>query len=115
MNDTKGRYEMTIEISLDDQEYNLFKRYADMNDITVSDFARRAMLNCIEGKYDLRVYKMACAAYQLDPTTSTLDEVEKELMKTNATQLLMDELEKGLESGEKYCWISEEDANHLLM
>ena len=70
---------MTISLRLSDRESDLFKRYADMNGITVSELVRQSVLTRIEDEYDLQAYDRAMAAYLADPVTFSLDEVEKEL------------------------------------
>lgn len=70
---------MTISLRLSDRESDLFKRYADMNGITVSELVRQSVLTRIEDEYDLQAYDRSMAAYLADPVTFSLDEVEKEL------------------------------------
>lgn len=70
---------MTISLRLSDRESDLFKRYADMNGITVSELVRQSVLTRIEDEYDLKAYDAAMAAYLANPVTFSLDEVEKEL------------------------------------
>ena len=70
---------MTISLRLSEKESTLFKNYADMNGITVSELVRRAVLNQIEDELDLEAFNKAYAAYLADPVTYTLDEVESEL------------------------------------
>lgn len=70
---------MTIAIRLNDRESDLFKRYADMNGITVSELVRQSVLARIEDEYDLQAYDKALAAYKANPVTYTHDEVRKML------------------------------------
>ena len=57
----------------------LFKKYAEMNGISVSELLRRSVLEHIEEEYDLQAYQEAIEEYRENPITYTLDEVEKEL------------------------------------
>ena len=52
---------------------------AMLHNISVSDLVRQAVLERIEDEYDLSAYNSAMAEYRKDPTTYTLDDVEKEL------------------------------------
>ena len=70
---------MTISVRLSDKDTELIKAYADMNNISLSDLVRKAVLEKIEDEYDLKAYYEAMEEYKKNPTTYTLDEVEKEL------------------------------------
>ena len=70
---------MTISLRLNDADSMLFKKYAEMNGISVSELLRRSVLEHIEEEYDLQAYQEAIEEYRENPITYTLDEVEKEL------------------------------------
>lgn len=70
---------MTISVRLSDKDTELIKAYADMNNMSLSELVRKAILEKIEDEYDLKVYYEAMEEYKKNPTTYTLDEVEKEL------------------------------------
>ena len=70
---------MTISFRLSETESVLFKKYAEMNGISISELVRRSVLEHIEEEYDLQAYAEALAEYKQNPITYTLDEVEKEL------------------------------------
>ena len=70
---------MTISVRLNKEDTELIKAYAKMNSISISDLVRNAVLEKIEQEYDLECYKKAMKKYKENPTTYTLDEVEKEL------------------------------------
>lgn len=70
---------MTISLRLNDRESDLFKRYADMHGITVSELVRQSVLSRIEDEYDLQAYDKALAAYHDNPVTYTHDEVKRML------------------------------------
>lgn len=70
---------MTISVRLNKEDTELIKAYAEMNNISISDLVRNAVLEKIEEEYDLECYKKAMKKYKENPITYTLEEVEKEL------------------------------------
>ena len=70
---------MTISLRLNEADSMLFKKYAEMNGISVSELLRRSVIDHIEEEYDLQAYEEAIAEYHENPITYSLDEVEKEL------------------------------------
>ena len=70
---------MTISLRLNEADSMLFKKYAEMNGISVSELLRRSVLEHIEEEYDLQAYQEAIEEYRENPITYTLNEVEKEL------------------------------------
>lgn len=70
---------MTISVRLSDKDTELIKSYAELNNISLSDLIRNAVLEKIENEYDLECYKKAVEEYKKNPKTYTLDEVKKEL------------------------------------
>ena len=70
---------MTISVRLSDKDTELIRTYAEMNNISLSDLVRNAILEKIEDEYDLECYKKAIAEYEKNPKTYTLDEIKEEL------------------------------------
>jgi hypothetical protein len=70
---------MMISLRLNDEDSALFKKYAEMKDVSLSELLRRSVLDRIEEEYDLKAYAKAMAEYRADPVVHTLDEVEREL------------------------------------
>ena len=70
---------MTISVRLNDKDTELIKTYAEINDISISDLIRNAVLEKIEDEYDLDCYKKAVEEYEKNPKTYTLKEVKEEL------------------------------------
>ena len=70
---------MTISLRLNDEDTVSFKKYAELNGITVSELLRQSVIERIEDEYDLNAYKEAMAEFKKNPVTYSLDEVEKEL------------------------------------
>ena len=50
-----------------------------MNNISLSDLIRNAVIEKIEDEYDLECYKKAMQEYEKNPTNYTMDEVKEEL------------------------------------
>ena len=72
---------MTISLRLSEADTMLFKKFAEMNGITVSELIRNSVMERIENEYDLKVYKKAMQEFKRSPVTYSLKEVEKELQK----------------------------------
>ena len=70
---------MTISVRLSDKDMELIKTYAKINNISLSDLIRNAVMEKIEDEYDLEYYKKAIEEYKDNPKTYTLDEVKEEL------------------------------------
>lgn len=70
---------MTISVRLSDKDTELIKAYADMNNISLSDLIRNAVLEKIEDEYDLDCYNKAMEEYKKNPKTYTMDEIKEEL------------------------------------
>ncbi len=70
---------MTISLRLNEQDTELIKSYAALQNVSVSELIRRIVLERIEDEYDLKEYEKALAEYKANPVTYSLDEVEKEL------------------------------------
>ena len=70
---------MTISVRLNDDDTRLMKLYAEMNNMSLSDLIRTAVIEKIEDEYDLECYEKAIKEHEENPKTYTLDEVKKEL------------------------------------
>ncbi len=70
---------MTISVRLNEKDAELIKTYAKMNDISLSDLIRDAVIEKIEDEYDLKSFKKALEEYQKDSTTYSLEDVKREL------------------------------------
>ena len=51
----------TMTLRINDQDGELIKKYIQMHGLTISEFARQAMLEKIEDEYDLQVLRQAMA------------------------------------------------------
>ena len=70
---------MTMSVRLNDKDTELIKAYAEINNISLSDLIRNAVIEKIEDEYDLECYEKAMKEYKEDPKTYTMEEVKKEL------------------------------------
>ena len=70
---------MTISVRLNEKDTELIKAYAKINNISLSDLIRNAVLEKSEDEYDLECYNKAIEEYRKNPKTYTMEEVKKEL------------------------------------
>ena len=70
---------MTISLRLSDEDTDLFKKYADMNGITLSELVRSSVIERIEDELDLKEYERALDEYRKNPVVYSFDEVAREL------------------------------------
>lgn len=70
---------MIYSFELNDVDTKFAEAYAEETGESVGDMAKRFMLDGIEDVMDLRAAKIAKAAYEADPVTYSLDEVEQML------------------------------------
>ena len=70
---------MTISVRLRDEETMLVKKYAEINNISLSDLIRNAVMEKIENEYDLKSYEKAIEEYHKNPNTYSMEEIKKEL------------------------------------
>lgn len=73
---TRGDY-MNISIRLSEKESELIRKYAELNNTTVSDVMRQAILSKIEDEFDIFLYDEAYKEFQKNPKTYTLEEAKK--------------------------------------
>lgn len=71
---------MTISVRLNDKDTELIKTYAEMNNISLSDLIRNAVIEKIEDEYDLESYNKAMKEYKENPKTYSHEEV-REMMR----------------------------------
>ncbi len=70
---------MTISLRLSDNDGQLFKQYAALCGLSISELIRVSVLEHIEQDCDLQAYRQALDAYAEDPSTYSLSETEKEM------------------------------------
>lgn len=70
---------MTVSVRLNEDDERLIKSYAKMNNMSLSDLIRKAIIEKIEDEYDLECYEKAIKEYKENPKTYTMEEAKKEL------------------------------------
>ena len=70
---------MMISLRLNDDDAALFRKYAELNKMSVSDMIRQAVMEKIEDEYDMQTYKTAMAEYRKTSVTYSHEEVGKML------------------------------------
>ena len=55
---------MTISLRLNDEDTQLIKKYAEINNISISELFRQTVLERIEDEYDLECYNKAMEEYK---------------------------------------------------
>jgi RHH-type rel operon transcriptional repressor/antitoxin RelB len=70
---------MAISLRINEDDKMLFKRYAKMKGITLSELIRQSVIEKIEDEYDLEIYKNALEEYEKTPISYSHDEVCKML------------------------------------
>ena len=68
---------MTISLELPDEDVALFKKYADIHNMSLSEFIRNTVFERIEDEYDLKVYREAIDEFKKDSTTYTVQEMKE--------------------------------------
>ena len=66
---------MTISVRLSEEDTKLIKAYAEMNNTTLSDLIRNAIIEKIEDEYDLKCYEKAIEEYKKNPVAYTHEQV----------------------------------------
>ncbi len=70
---------MAISLRLTKNEEELFKKYAEMNNITVSELIRNTVIAKIHDDIDLETYSKAVELYNKEKKTLSLEALEKEI------------------------------------
>ena len=70
---------MAVSVRLSEKEDILIRNYARLNNISMSELFRRAVLEKIEDEIDLKAYEKAMEEYKKNPVTYTHEEVAKML------------------------------------
>ena len=66
---------MTISLRLSEEENALFKAYAEIKGMSLSEMVRKTVLEKIEDEYDLSSFNEAMEEYKKNPVTYTHEEV----------------------------------------
>ena len=68
---------MTISLELPEEDVALFRKHADLHNMSLSDFIRNIVFERIEDEYDLKVYEEALEEFKKDHAVYTLDEMKE--------------------------------------
>ncbi|MBO4537333.1 MAG: hypothetical protein IKX74_04015 [Erysipelotrichaceae bacterium] len=68
---------MAISLRLTKEDEELFKRYASLHNMTVSDLVRESVLRRIEDDIDLQDYQKLLQQYHAENKSVTLDDLLK--------------------------------------
>ena len=68
---------MIISLELPEEDVILFKKYASLQNMSLSEFIRNAVFERIEDEYDLKVYEEALEEFKKDHVTYSLDEMKE--------------------------------------
>ena len=65
---------MIISLRLPEEDAVLFRKYAELNSMNLSEMIRQTVLQRIEAEYDAQIYRAALAEYRENPATLPLVE-----------------------------------------
>ena len=69
---------MIISLRLPDEDATLFRKYAELNNMTLSEMIRQTVLKRIEEDFDLETYRKALEEFKENPETTALEEEDGE-------------------------------------
>lgn len=65
---------MIISLRLPDEDAVLFRKYAELNSMNLSEMIRQTVLSRIESDFDLETYRKALEEYKNNPETMELSD-----------------------------------------
>lgn len=68
---------MTISVELNDKDYRFIKRYADINNISITELFKQTVIEKIEDETDHKIYKKSMSEHNNNPITFSHKEVKK--------------------------------------
>ena len=68
---------MTISVELNDKDYRFIKRYADINNISITELFKQTVIEKIEDETDHKIYKQSMIEHNNNPITFSRKEVKK--------------------------------------
>ena len=68
---------MTISVELNDKDYRFIKRYADINNISITELFKQTVIEKIEDETDHKIYKESMSEHNNHPITFSHKEVKK--------------------------------------
>lgn len=67
---------MIISLRLPEEDALLFRKYAELNSMNLSEMIRQTVLQRIEAEYDAQIYRAALAEYRENPATIPLEDID---------------------------------------
>ncbi len=67
---------MIISLRLPDEDAALFRKYAELNSMNMSEMIRQTVLSRIESDFDLEVYRKALDEYRNNPEVTEITDNE---------------------------------------
>ena len=68
---------VTISVELNDKDYRFIKRYADINNISITELFKQTVIEKIEDETDHKKYKESMSEHNNNPITFSHKEVKK--------------------------------------
>lgn len=68
---------VTISVELNDKDYRFIKRYADINNISITELFKQTVIEKIEDETDHKIYKESMSEHNNKPITFSHKEVKK--------------------------------------
>lgn len=68
---------VTISVELNDKDYRFIKRYADINNISITELFKQTVIEKIEDETDHKIYKESMSEHNNNPITFSRKEVKK--------------------------------------
>lgn len=67
---------MIISLRLPDEDAALFRKYAELNSMNLSEMIRQVVISRIEADFDLETYRKALEEYRKNPETVEITDDE---------------------------------------
>ena len=64
---------MIISLRIPEEDAVLFRKYAELNNMNLSEMIRQTVLKRIEEDFDLEVYRKALSEFRENPVTTLLE------------------------------------------
>lgn len=68
---------MTISVELNDKDYRFIKRYADINNISITELFKQTVIEKIEDETDHKIYKESMSGHNNNPIIFSHKEAKK--------------------------------------
>lgn len=68
---------VTLSVKLNDEDYKLIKRYADINNISITELFKQTVIEKIEDETDHKIYKESMSEHNNNPIIFSHKEAKK--------------------------------------